>query len=114
LDTREKIVSIEWIRERGTNRKVVVGYFDPLYAANVGRLQELGPVMVIVADRPDAILPIRARAELVASLACVENVAVCTGDLVNLDGLEMIDERDADVRRAAELSAHIIERYKAE
>jgi hypothetical protein len=114
LDTREKIVSIESIRKRGTDRKIVIGYFDPLHAANVARLQELGPVMVIVADRPDAILPLRARAELVASLACVQNVAVCAGELVNVDGLEMIDERDADERRAAELSAHIIERYKAE
>ena len=91
-----------------------MGYFDPLYAANVARLQEIGRVMVIVADRPNALLPLRARAELVASLACVENVAVCAGDLMNIDSFEMIAERDADVRRAAELSAHIIERYKAE
>ena len=72
--------------------------------------------MVIVADRPNPILPLRARAELVASLACVDRVATCDRDPMKvasqLDAIEIIDERDADDRRATELSAHIVERYK--
>lgn len=109
MDTREKIVSIDSIRAHGAKTKVVVGYFDPLYAAHVARLQEFGRTIVIVADTPNPILSLRARAELVASLACVEWVAIGAG---NLDGFDIIDERAADERRARELSAHIIERYR--
>jgi hypothetical protein len=112
LDTREKIVSINSICALPQSTKVVVGYFDPLWAANVVRLQEIGRAIVIVADRPNPILSLRARAELVASLACVETVAICGGALVNIDSFDVIDERNADERRARELSAHIIERYR--
>jgi hypothetical protein len=100
----------------------VIGFFDPLFAANVLRIGEICEngerVTVIVADRRDAILPLRARAELAASLECVECVVPCEGDALALaaqmGASEIIDEREADERRARELSAHIVERYRPE
>jgi hypothetical protein len=115
LDTRQKIVSLESIRFPVT--KLVVGYFDPLWADNVVRLNEIsngGRITVVVADRADALLPLRARGELVAALSCVERVILCNGDVPQLPGVEILDEREADERRTRELSAHIIERYRPE
>jgi hypothetical protein len=121
LDTRTKIVLPETLPAREVSAKIVIGYFDPLAPANVDRLQEISGgerLTVIVADRRDAILPLRARTELVASLACVEYVvpcADCASDLARrLGDTGIIDEREADERRARELSAHILERYRPE
>ena len=54
------------------------GYFDPIIASTAERLAalrtEAKPLLVIVDTPPDAILPARARAELVAGLACVDYV----------------------------------------
>jgi hypothetical protein len=120
LDTREKIVPIGSLRRLGEKWKVVVGYFDPLYASGIGRLREIcgegQRIIVIVADRPDAILPLRARAELVAALQCVERVATCNDDPISAasetGAREILDELHADERRAVELSALIADRYK--
>ena len=120
MDTREKIVPIGSLRGLGENKKVVVGYFDPLYASGIGRLREIcgegERIMVIVADRPGAILPLLARAEMVAALRCVERVAICNGDPMNAaaqtGACEILDELHADERRAAELSALIADRYQ--
>jgi hypothetical protein len=118
LDTREKIVPADSIHS--AEAKVVIGYFDPLYAANVHRLQEIcnngERITVIVADRSSGILPLRARAEMVASLRCVRHVIIDEGDPIRiaarLGAREVIDEREADETRAAGLSAHIVERYQ--
>lgn len=76
MDTRSKIISAEDAAGLAVET-LAVGYFDPVLAAHVARLQSLaGPVTVSVLDPPDEILPARARAELVASLACVERVIV--------------------------------------
>jgi hypothetical protein len=120
LDTRLKIVSPE-VAGRGAG-KVVIGYFDPLFADNVLRLMEIGAgnegVTVIVADRQDALLPLPARGELVASLSLVSQVVLCEGDissvLAQLGAAQIFDERESDERRTRELSAHIVERYRPE
>ena len=119
MDTRLKIVSPEVARS-GTD-KVVIGYFDPLFADNVRRLTEISggnDVTVVVADRPDALLPLRARAELVASLFFVKQVVLCDGDVSCVIGQlgtpQIFDERELDERRTRELSAQIVERYKPE
>jgi len=76
LDTRSKIISSEYATGLAV-ATLVLGYFDPVLAAHVERLQALGgPVTVSLLDPPEEILPARARAELVASLACVERVIV--------------------------------------
>jgi hypothetical protein len=115
LDTRRKIVSPE--AARGGIEKVVVGYFDPLYADNVLRLLEISAgerITVVVVDRTEALLPLRARAELVAALACVEQVILSDDNLEQLRAARVFDERETDERRTRELSAHIVERYRPE
>jgi hypothetical protein len=79
MDTRTKIVDAGQARliaaQGGT---VVSGYFDPLVASHAERLAELKrervPLLVLIATPDDAILPARARAELVAGLAVVDYV----------------------------------------
>jgi hypothetical protein len=119
LDTRAKIVSSQSISPTGEGGTVVIGYFDPLFAANVIRLNEIcdrAPITAVVADRADALLPLRARAELVAALTCVERVILCEEDASQiasrLQATRIFDEREADEQRARDLSAHIVERYR--
>jgi hypothetical protein len=79
VDTRTKIVPLaeaQRIAARGAT--VVSGYFDPLLASHAERLQNLKredtPLLVLIADPGNPILPARARAELVAGLAVVDHV----------------------------------------
>jgi hypothetical protein len=119
LDTRPKIVSPADIRRGGA--KIVVGYFDPLFSDTVIRLKQISDgerVDVIVVDRAGALLPLRARGELVAALSCVDRVVLCDGDvsqmLAQFSETDVFDERESDERRARQLSVHIVERYKPE
>ena len=115
MDTRLKIVSPE--QARGEIRKVVVGYFDPLFAEHIARLTEISDgdrITVVVADRKDSLLPLRARGELVAALSCVEQVILSDDHLSQVAAAQVFDEREADERRTRELSAHIVARYKPE
>ena len=79
MDTRTKIVSRqEALRLAEAGATVVSGFFDPLIAGHAQRLQELknaAPLLVLIATPEDPILPARARAELVASLAVVDHVS---------------------------------------
>ncbi len=79
MDTRIKIVNAEEARAIAAQGAVVVsGYFDPLIASHAERLAGLkrpgAPVLVLIATGENEILPARARAELVASLAVVDYV----------------------------------------
>ena len=79
MDTRTKIVDSDAaLRLAAEGATVVSGYFDPLIAEHADRLRGLKqsgqPLLVAVAPPEDQILPARARAELVASLACVDHV----------------------------------------
>lgn len=94
MDTRKKIVSLSEVSGRVFDR-FVVGYFDPVVAAHVTRLEALGgPVTVSLLDPPDAILPARARAELVAALGSVETVII--GD-ARAQARQVIDLTGADL-----------------
>jgi glycerol-3-phosphate cytidylyltransferase-like family protein len=72
LDTRKKILDSE--------ATVVTGHFDPLTAAHAERLATLKQagrlLVVIITSPPEALLPARARAELVAGLAVVDRVII--------------------------------------
>jgi len=93
--------------------KMVIGYFDPMHAGHVRRLQELcghgERIGVIVADPPEPILPVRARAELVAGLDCVSYV-IAAGDNVP-EVPDVIDERTADADRARTFAQHVLARH---
>jgi hypothetical protein len=82
VDTRKKVVPFgnvqpllahgEWL--------VVVGVFDPLTAAQAKRIAECArrgrPVLVVVLDDGETLLPAEARAALMASLRDVRLVTV--------------------------------------
>lgn len=113
MDTRLKIIDAAeaWhFAESGTT--VVRGYFDPLIAEHAQRLAELKrlgqPLLVLVATPPDPILPDRARAELVASLAVVDRVALATGSLTPHIRLE-----EEDLARQQRLIEHVHARQAA-
>ena len=64
---------------------MVSGYFDPMLASMANRLSEIKregkPLLVLVANPLDPILPARARMELVAGLAVVNYVCETVEDL---------------------------------
>lgn len=86
LDTRSKIVgaaeaakAIASWRAAGEDPAVVSGFFDPLLAVHAQRLAAAAKgrkLVVAIRDPENAILPARARAELVAALAPVTMVVV--------------------------------------
>jgi cytidyltransferase-like protein len=113
LDTRTKIVqSFE-----NSDLKTIVGYFDPMHAGHVRRLQELcsggEQVAIIIADPPEPMLPTRARAELVAALDCVAHVipAGAEADAIIAGRHDIIDEREADTHRARTFAQHVLARH---
>ncbi len=119
MDTRNKIVDwpqAEHILRQGSNT-VVTGYFDPLLASHARRLAELaaaGPLVVVIADPPQPLLPARARAELVAALQAVEYVVLPPDGRLDevlqlVPQSALVREEANDSRRAAEL----IERVRA-
>ena len=117
LDTRRKIRAAEDVGQvAGT---LVVGYFDPLHAAHIRRLEEIrrgGDLLtIVVADPPAPLLPVHARAELVAGLACVGVVIPAASNLdeilARLQPDALIDERPADEQRTRELAAHVASRH---
>ena len=113
MDTRTKIVPIEEVaRLAESGATVVSGYFDPLLASHAGRLQDLKrsgvPLVVLIADKDDAILPARARAELVAGLQVVDYVAQ------SLDGIQPHHRlEEEDQRRLEEVIVRVHARQGA-
>ncbi len=106
VDTREKILDREaaerLLRSR-PDATVVSGYFDPLLAAHVRRLREIGDsLIVIVRSSPSSLMDRRAREELLASLSCVAFVIPEECSPGNL-----VSEDHADARRTAEFVEHV-------
>lgn len=99
---------------------VVIGHFDPLLASHVRRLQEAGnasgPLVVVVTDPPDPLLPARARAELVAGLAMVDWVTVASSEQEaagSVTGWRTIHEESGDIELRDALIRHVFERQPA-
>jgi len=112
VDTRTKIVSAD--RAAGLARSgatVVSGYFDPLIAVLADDLADLkragSLLLVLIRSSENAILPARARAELVAALAVVDYV--CDTECGAEPHLRLEKEHD---RRLKELIARVHARQK--
>jgi hypothetical protein len=119
MDTRSKILPPAEIRAPQATK--VTGYFDVLTAAHVRRLRDIAaanpsPLIAIVLDPPDPLLPTRARAELVAGLAMVDYVVLpgtrpLEDILAELPAGNLIREEAADQARRGDLIEHVQRRH---
>lgn len=79
-------------------------------------MREGDHLVVIVADPPDPILPLRARAELVAGLAAVCSVIEGGSDtdalLIGLSPDSIIDDRSLEQETRRRLMAHVADRHQ--
>ena len=113
MDTRSKIIDpAQAARLAQTGATVIRGHFDPLVASHAERLAELKrpgiPLLVLIATPDDAILPARARAELVASLAVVDYVCEAAAGLAPQISLE-----SEHAGQKAQLIDHVHARQRA-
>ncbi|MEI9812054.1 MAG: hypothetical protein WDO18_04995 [Acidobacteriota bacterium] len=116
MDTRTKIVSNADARAAATASLIVSGYFDPMTKEHAERLQALKQqgraLMVLIATPANPILPARARAELIAGLACVDQVTEIGGAYP--DGLTPhVQLETEDAERLAQLIEHVRARQQA-
>jgi glycerol-3-phosphate cytidylyltransferase-like family protein len=126
LDTRRKIVAPEAIND-SQPLLLVTGFFDPLLASHADRLAALRRdgwrLAVLLSDPPDPVLPLRARAELVAALRAVDYVVVadCSGThhnnesdiLFRVQPRDIVREEEADGLRTRDLITHVHARQTA-
>ena len=95
--------------------RILVCYLDPLWGREVHALRDSAgsgaTVVVAVADPPDPLLPLRARAELAASLSFVDYVI--TGPAA-VEGAEVIDLREQDLACRESLIRHVVQRHGSE
>jgi glycerol-3-phosphate cytidylyltransferase-like family protein len=120
MDTRNKILTPAAALALSPARPLVVvkGYFDVLRAAHARELDEIrrrtsaATLLALVLPLDDALLPLAARAELVAALRMVDYVL--PGDagesnrlVSSLGPAETVSLEDADMRRARQLIEHV-------
>ena len=100
--------------------RAVTGHFDPLLVEHARLLGEFARpeawVVAVVTPSADPLLGVRARAELMASLSAVDYVfAAGAGEvdaiLADLTPEAVLRCEADDVRRTAELIAHVHSRY---
>ena len=113
MDTRTKIVdAAQAARIAQGGATVVSGHFDPMVASHAEQLAALKqpgkPLLVLIADPADPILPALARAQLIAGLAAVDFVCDAPGDLTPRISLEA-QHRE----RLANLIHHVHARQRA-
>src|SRR5581483_1768892 len=125
MDTRAKILefdaairTIRDLHERQASIRFVTGYFDVLLAGHVTQLRavkESTPacrLLAVIAQPPDPILSLRARAELVAALAMVDYVVTAEPDQMDqliaaLGDYEPVRLEEADEQRVRQLIEHV-------
>ena len=79
MDTRSKILGGSsvpaWLAADARTATLVIGHFDVLRREHVHALEHAGhPLIAVVVEKEDSILPLRARAELAAGLRAVDHV----------------------------------------
>ena len=100
MDTRDKILTLAAVRALGRPLTVVATTSTLLRADLVNELAALRhPLLAAVLPAEPALLPLRARAELLAALRVVDYVVIA--EPADLDGLEVIrlESRDPDLIR---------------
>ncbi len=111
MDTRTKIINAAELAH--IDGLVVSGCFDPITAEHAERLAQLQQpgrkLLVLITDPPDPILPSLARAQIVAGLKVVDQVAVA-GPGAPKAQVELEAE---DAERLRKLIAHVHSRQSA-
>jgi bifunctional ADP-heptose synthase (sugar kinase/adenylyltransferase) len=109
LDTRSKIVRADELHSRANGKPIrwVRGFFDPLLAEHARRLEPLRSpdflLAVVIQDSPRPLLPVQARAELVAALSAVDFV------VIDSNGAAPVDLEDLPIRE--QFSEHVRRRH---
>lgn len=120
VDTRSKIFAAPTVDAVAFgDAQFVLLYLDPLTEAHAARLEQLAaasggrPLVAVVLNPPEPLLPERARAELAASLACVHAVVTGASEawIGTVPATRRCDERDADMARRATLMQHVAARH---
>lgn len=130
MDTRSKILETDdavpaALAAKAEGKRLIVSYgeYDPVLAAHAERLSSRKPAgvtdawhVVAVLPNPDALMPLRARCEVVAGLACVDCVVPFDQD-PSLLGMaagkaELHDDREADALTRDQVIAHIHAKQK--
>ena len=96
MDTRSKIVDAgEAAKIAASGATVVSGYFDPMVAWHarwLASFKKTGkPLLVLIATPENPILPMQARAELVAALSVVDHVAESNREISGVINVEAQD-----------------------
>jgi hypothetical protein len=98
--------------------RVIVGYFDPIHAAQIRELRKLAPaeatIVAAIDDPPDPLLPTSGRAELAAALGLIDYVVTDVSGAMAIAGAEITDIREADLKRREELARHVVRRHGSE
>ena len=111
MDTREKIVSVEQLAARLDRGPwlAVVGAFDPLTLAQAERLAQLSgngkAVLAVVEPGSGTLLPVEARAILVAALKSVRMVVVAEASA--LPPVEIVRDDAGEKERSAAFVEHV-------
>lgn len=114
MDTREKIVPLDQLSARLASARwlAVVGTFDPLTLGQAERLAKLSGVgkslLAVVEPGSGCLLPVEARAILVAALKTVELVFVGDAEALPKNGqIELIKDDEGERARSAEFVEHV-------
>lgn len=75
------------LRVDGLRTVAAAAFFDPMLPQHVSQLARVvgdAKLVLVIATPEDAYLPVRARAEIAASLGCVDTVVIAEGDAAAL------------------------------
>jgi hypothetical protein len=114
LDTREKIVPLEKLAKhlQSGEWKAVVGTFDPLTLSQAERLAEVSrngkSVLAVVEPGTSCLLPVEARAVLVAALKSVQLVVVAEASaLPKHPQMEVMKDDEGEQQRSRAFAEHV-------
>jgi hypothetical protein len=96
----------------------VVGRFDPLTLAQANRLSELlrqgRSIVAVVQPAPESLLPVEARAALVAALRSVRLVVIADASLLpSHPRIQLLEDEPGERKRSEDFVAFIAQRQGA-